>query len=81
MSGRCCAPGRFGKASVAIVPGASILLLPKCPLCLAAWLTFATGIHFSASGATSLRAAVAVLSIITVTLAITKARALRISGR
>jgi hypothetical protein len=27
------------------------LLLPKCPLCLAAWLVVATGIRFSASGA------------------------------
>jgi hypothetical protein len=32
-----------------------MVFLPKCPLCLAAWLTFATGIGFSAAGAVWLR--------------------------
>jgi hypothetical protein len=31
------------------------MLLPKCPLCLAAWLTVATGVTFSTAGAMWLR--------------------------
>jgi hypothetical protein len=32
-----------------------LVLLPKCPLCLAAWLTLATGVGFSATGAAWVR--------------------------
>ncbi len=52
---------RFGKVIGSILPAAALLLLPKCPLCLAAWLTLATGVSFSARGTTWLRPSIVVL--------------------
>ncbi|HEY2012485.1 MAG TPA: hypothetical protein VGH38_03240 [Bryobacteraceae bacterium] len=65
MTGQCCA-GRLGgvsptprfalsRVAASILPGAMLVLLPKCPLCLAAWLTLATGVGFSAAGAAWVR--------------------------
>ena len=30
-----------------MLPGAVLVILPKCPLCMAAWLTVATGLSVS----------------------------------
>ena len=59
MAGRCGTgearsrrlAGRFSAAAASMLPGALLVLLPKCPLCLAAWLTLATGIGVSAGSA------------------------------
>ena len=59
MSGRCCVGGsasvrlaqRLSALTASILPGAALILLPKCPLCLAVWLTAVTGLGFSAAGA------------------------------
>jgi hypothetical protein len=64
ITGRCCIGGgrwrvparRLSTAAVSILPGAALILLPKCPLCLAASLTIATGVGFSAAGAPWVRA-------------------------
>jgi hypothetical protein len=55
MAAPCCARGRVTTITGSLLPGALLLLLPKCPLCLAAWLTVATGISISAGAAVWLR--------------------------
>lgn len=75
MTERCCAVGqgqgrsphrlarRFSGITASILPAAVLALLPKCPVCLAAWLTVATGFSFSAAGAAWMRAGILLLSV------------------
>jgi hypothetical protein len=65
MTGQCCTGGTASsrpslsttsKAAGTILPGALLALLPKCPLCIAAWLTAVSGVGFSATGAAWVRA-------------------------
>ena len=49
---KCCVgwPARFTKVTASILPGVALAFLPKCPWCLAAWLTVTTGISISGGG-------------------------------
>jgi len=67
---RCCENSRtpifirrFVEVAEWIVPSAILALIPKCPMCLAAYVALWTGIGLSLSAAIYLRAALLVVSI------------------
>ncbi len=47
---RCC-----GTAAGTVAPAAVLVLLPKCPACIVAWLAVAAGLGVSVSTAATLR--------------------------
>ena len=67
MTGMCCAgegprrrlARRFCAAVVSLLPGTALALLPKCPLCIAAWITVVTGIGVPAVLAVRMRGFIA----------------------
>ena len=46
-----------------LIPGITLLLMPKCPVCFAAYFAIGTGITLSVTTATYLRAGLVVLCI------------------
>ncbi|HVW79061.1 MAG TPA: hypothetical protein VHB45_15710 [Alloacidobacterium sp.] len=57
----CCRPkaaaGRrfWRRASGGVLPGVLLILIPKCPMCIAAYITLVTGVGVSVSTAAYLR--------------------------
>lgn len=54
---------RGGRFAIWIIPGATLVLLPKCPICVAAYVALFTGIGISIADAAILRTSVLVLCI------------------
>jgi hypothetical protein len=46
-----------------IIPGAILAIVPKCPMCLAAYIALWSGIGLSLSAATHLRVSLLILSV------------------
>ena len=61
MTGPVCHSRRAAHAAAPILPATVLLVLPKCPLCLAAWLALANGVTVNAATAAWLRNGVLVL--------------------
>jgi hypothetical protein len=82
MTGQCCAGGpasrrlarRLSRSAASILPGAMLTLLPKCPMCVAAWLTAATGLGFPAAGVAWMRGVLLVFSVAAVAIAVFRLR-------
>ena len=48
-----------------VVPGAVLILLPKCPVCMAAWISVATGFGITVSAAGYLRISMIIVCVAT----------------
>ena len=86
MIGQCCRGGRrprrlspwLSSAAGSLLPGVALVLLPKCPLCLAAWLTVVTGMSISAASGAWVWRSTVVVCVIALTLS--TAQTLRRAG-
>jgi hypothetical protein len=72
----CCKVARrSGEVAGWLLPGATLALLPKCPVCMAGYVALISGMGVSIPTATYLRTALLVLCIASLTyLAIRRAR-------
>ena len=75
----CCTQktGRWSKAAGSVASGAIAILLPKCPLCIAAWIAAGTGVAVPAMLAGSVRPVLAMVCIVCVLLMVRAARTMK----
>ncbi len=73
LSRRCANVSRW------VVPGAILVLMPKCPMCLAAYVALGTGIALSASAATYLRSGLILLCVASLFYLVTRTAIRRVS--
>jgi hypothetical protein len=84
MMRRCDAGAAWRRVSAAagsILPAAALVLLPKCPMCLAVWLTAATGVGISATAAAWARGLLVVVWILAVAVGATLIVRIRVLRR
>jgi hypothetical protein len=60
----CCVKRRGKEVAPWLVPGGLLILMPKCPVCFAAYIAAGTGIGLSLPAATGLRIALIVLCLL-----------------
>ena len=66
MKAACCASRKSSAARhllAGLVPGLALLLMPKCPACLAAYLAVGAGLSLSLGAAAALRVVLVILSV------------------
>jgi hypothetical protein len=54
---------RGGEMAGWIIPSATLVLMPKCPICVAAYVTLFTGVGISFASASKIRTSLLILSI------------------
>ena len=81
MTGRCCTGGRpsrrlarrLSEGAASLLPGAVLALLPKCPLCLVAWIAACTGVALPTMVASSVRPSLLIACVLPASLLVRRA--------
>jgi len=64
MKAGCCARRSIRQTAGWLAPAAILAVLPKCPLCVVAWVAAGTGLGLSLAAATYLRTLVILLCVL-----------------
>jgi hypothetical protein len=63
-----------------LLVGAAVVVVPKCPMCLAAWIALGTGVGISVTTAAYLRVGLAVMCAVSLVYMVAKRVRVRASG-